>query len=273
MEKTDRPRLIAEIGENHEGDMRLAREMLNQAAHHGADLVKFQSFDEHDLSSDVAEDTRAWIRKVQLSEEDHRTLKGDAERYGVQFLSTAVNIRWAKFLADLGCRTIKLASLSLTNHQLIGFAAENFDEVFISTGMGTEDEIAAAIEVVGTKCSVTILHCVSQYPTRDSDANLLSVPYLRQKFDTSVGYSDHTIGTAACLAAVALGANLIEKHFTLDKAMEGTDHILSADPRELGEIANGIVRISAQLGQSGKNLSAGEVANRDLMRNLFVEGS
>lgn len=265
------PQLIAEIGENHLGDLALASKMVHKAARHGADIVKFQSFDEFDLSKNVDSDTRCWIRRVQLSESDLRELKAEAEIARVRFLSTAVNIRWAKFLAKLGCSAIKLASLSLTNLDLIQFAGHNFEEVFISTGMGAEDEIAAALDAVGVEAKVTILHCVSQYPTRDVDANLLSVPYLKQRFDVSVGYSDHTIGTDACLAAVALGATLIEKHFTLDKAMEGTDHILSADPRELSEIAQGIQRITAMRGNLGKHPGKGELQNRGPMRELFIE--
>lgn len=271
MEANIEPRLIAEIGENHLGDTALAAQMVRRAARCGADIVKFQSFDEADLSDDVDAETRDWIKRVQLSEEDQRALKAEAMAAGIQFLSTAVNVRWARFLAELGCPAVKLASLSLANLDLIRFAGENFEEVFISTGMGAEDEIAAALDAVGTKARVTVLHCVSQYPTRDADANLLSVPYLKQRFEVPVGYSDHTIGTEACLAAVALGANLIEKHFTLDKAMEGTDHILSADPRQLSEIAQGISRITAMRGSLGKNPLEGELENRGPMRRLFVE--
>ena len=271
MEAHIKPRLIAEIGENHLGDTLLAMKMLNRAARHGADIVKFQSFDEADLSEDVDEETRNWIRRVQLSEADQRALKIEAETAGIQFLSTAVNVRWARFLAELGCPAIKLASLSLANLPLVEFAGENFEEVFISTGMGVEEEIAAAMQAAGSKTRVTILHCVSQYPTRDDDANLLSISYLKERFDVPVGYSDHTIGTEACLAAVALGADLIEKHFTLDKAMEGSDHILSADPRELAEIAQGIDRISAMRGSLRKAPTEAEINQRGTVRSIFVE--
>lgn len=263
-------RIIAEAGENHLGDMDRAAEMVRQAAASGADFIKFQSFDERDLAPHVAEDTRGWIRRVQLSEDNHHRLYTEASRHGVQFLSTAVNVRWAAFLRELGCRQVKLASLSLTNHALVEYAGRHFDEVFLSTGMGVVEEIDAALTAVGAQTRVTLLHCVSQYPTPDRDASLLTVSYLHERFGRAVGYSDHTIGTVACLAACALGAELIEKHFSLDKTLEGTDHVLSADPAELASIAHGCRRIAGMLGTRSKQVAAGEAANREAMRSLFT---
>jgi sialic acid synthase SpsE len=264
-------RIIAEAGENHLGDIDRAAEMVRLAAASGADFIKFQSFDERDLAPHVASDTRAWIRRVQLSEDDHHRLHAEAARQGIAFLSTAVNCRWAAILRDLGCRRVKLASLSLTNQALLEYAGRHFDEVFLSTGMGVVEEIDAALAALGSRTRVTLLHCVSQYPTPDRDASLLTVPYLRERFGCSVGYSDHTIGTVACLAACAIGAELIEKHFTLDKTLEGTDHVLSADPAELAVIAHGCRRIAGMLGRRAKQVAAGEAANRDTMRSLFVD--
>jgi len=263
-------RIIAEVGENHLGDLDRALEMVGLAASSGADFVKFQSYGEEDLSAEVSDETRTWIRRTQLTVDDHHRLSEQAEQCGITFLSTAVNVKWAKVLRDLGCRAVKLASLSLTNHALLSFAGESFEEVFVSTGMGEIEEIKQALEAVGTRTNVTLLHCVSEYPAPDSHASLLSIPYLREKFHCQVGYSDHTIGTAACIAACALGAELIEKHFTLDKTLEGTDHILSADPVEMAFIAHGCRRVSNMLGALDKRPTEEELSNRTSMRELFV---
>ena len=138
--------------------------------------------------------------------------------------------------------------------------------------MGDVGEIDAAIEAVGSSPQLTILHCVSEYPAPDAHASLLSVPYLRQRYDCGVGYSDHTVGTVACLAACALGAELIEKHFTLDKTLEGSDHILSADPAEMAAITHGCRRIAVMLGSGDKTPNEQEIEARHLMRGLFTEG-
>jgi sialic acid synthase SpsE len=247
-----------------------ALEMVRSAARSGADFVKFQSYDEDDLSPEVDASTREWVRRVQLSEACHRRLLAEAQAAGISFLSTPVNVHWANFLCDLGLSAVKLASLSLTDEPLLRFAGESFEEVFLSTGMGDVDEIESAVEVVGDRARVTLLHCVSEYPTPDGDASLLSIPFLRERFNRDVGYSDHTIGTTACLAACALGAELIEKHVTLDKTLEGTDHICSADPVEMTEIVQGCRRIGRMMGIRGKTPAPGEVANRNVMRSLFV---
>ena len=264
-------RVIAEAGENHVGDIGRAKAMVHSAAKSGADFVKFQSYSVDDLAPSVDADVREWIGRVQLSEDNHHALHAEAEKAGITFLSTAVNIRWAKLLRDVGCSTIKLASLSLTNEELLTFVGEQFDEVFISTGMGDVDEVARAIDLLGIKPKVTVLHCVSEYPLPDAHASLRSISFLKERFGRPTGYSDHTIGTVACLGAVALGAELIEKHFTLDQTLEGTDHILSADPAELAEIVYGCNRIEAQLGQTAKLPTEEEIEARKIMRSLFIE--
>jgi N,N'-diacetyllegionaminate synthase len=265
-------RVIAEAGENHVGDIERARQMVRVAAKSGADFVKFQSFSTDDLAPTVDSDVRAWVQRVQLSVDDHHVLHTEAKQAGIVFLSTAVNVRWAKILREMDCSAVKLASLSLTNEALLSFVGEQFDEVFISTGMGNIKEIMRAIQLLGPKPRVTILHCVSEYPLPDSHASLRSIRFLKERFNLPTGYSDHTIGTVACIAAAALGAELIEKHFTLDKTLEGTDHILSADAAELAAICYGSRRVSAMLGEPDKRPSTHEVTNRDAARGLFVEG-
>lgn len=264
-----RIRIIAEIGENHLGDMERARTMVRLAAGAGADYVKFQSYDEADLGPGVDEGARGWIRRVQLTEADHRVLKAEAERWGAAFLSTAVNVRWARFLKDLGCETVKLASLSLTNEPLLRYAGTNFREVFLSTGMGEPDEVDRALKILGEDAAVTVLHCVSEYPTPDARANLQGIRYLQDRFGRPTGYSDHTLGTVACVAAMGMGAKVVEKHFTLDKTLEGTDHVLSADPVELAEIVQAARRVEVMLGASEKRPTEKEIAQRAGMRALF----
>ncbi len=266
-------RVIAEAGENHVGDMGRAVEMVHAAASSGADFVKFQSYSVDDLAPGTDADTREWVRRVQLSVDDHYLLSEAAGAAGITFLSTAVNVRWATFLQEMGCKSVKLASLSLTNEALMMFVAERFDEVFISTGMGDEEEVGKALIMLGSKPRVTVLHCVSEYPLPDARASLFSIPYLRERFGLPTGYSDHTIGVIACIAATALGAELIEKHFTLDKTLEGTDHILSADPAELAQIAYGCKRVAVQLGAGGKAPTEKELKGRQMMRSLFQERS
>lgn len=264
-------RVIAEVGENHLGDMNRALEMVRTAAASGADFVKFQSYESGDLLPGVTAEARNWIQRVQLSEGDHHVLRDEADRRGITFLSTALSVRWAALLRDMGCRVVKIASLSLVNRPLLEYVGAHFEEVFLSTGMGDLGEIETALQTVGSRARVTLLHCVSRYPTPDRDASLLTVPFLKKQFDVPIGYSDHTIGTVACMAACALGAELIEKHFTLDKTLEGTDHILSADPAELAEITHGCRRVAMMLGEYGKQLTEGEQASRASMRHLFRE--
>lgn len=271
MEVSLNVRIIAEVGENHLGDLDRALELVRLAARAGADFVKFQSYAVEDLRPNIEEDTRRWIEQTQLSREDHVRLRDEAKDVGIEFLSTAVNVGWASFLRDLGCRRLKLASLSLTNPELLQFAGENFDEVFVSTGMGDVAEIDAALEALGNRTGVVLLHCVSEYPTPDDHASLRSIEFMRDHFGVPVGYSDHTIGTTACLLACGLGVELIEKHFTLDKSLEGTDHILSADPAELTSLVRRCRRIQVLLGDCGKQPTPQEISQREHVRSLFQE--
>ena len=264
-------RIIAEAGENHLGDPGRMSDMVRLAAASGADFIKFQSYDVDDLAPGAEGETIDWIRKTQLTVDDHGRLKEEADGCGITLLSTPVNVRWATVLRDLGLSTVKLASLSLTDEALLEFAGSNFDEVLLSTGMGVESEIERALEILGERVQVCVLHCVSEYPTPDTHGSLRSITWLRERFGRPVGYSDHTIGTLAALAATALGAEIIEKHFTLDKTLEGSDHICSADPAEMAAIAHGCRRIAAMLGSVEKEPTPQEYENRGVMRSLFVE--
>ncbi len=263
-------RIIAEVGENHLGDIEIARRLVKSAHRAGADFVKFQSYDYRDLDKSVDEEIVNSIKKTQIRKEDHIVLKEICDNLDIEFLSTPVNVYWAKFLKEIGCKKVKVASLSLANEKLLSFVGEEFEEVFLSTGMGTIEEIKKAINIVNNK-KTTVFHCVSNYPVRDNQAQLQSITYLQKILDNDVGYSDHTIGIEACLAAASIGALVIEKHFTENKEYEGSDHILSADFKDLKNIVEMTKKIQSMQGIPEKILNEDEIQNKKIMRNLFIE--
>ena len=258
--------IIAEIGENHIGNMDMAKVMIAEAAEAGADMVKFQSYRGADVRDDDPE--RDWFDQVALSDEAHRELKAYAEAHGVDFLSSPFTIERARLLCEgLGLKKIKIASSEMTNHRLLDYVNGHADVVFLSTGMATVEEIAESLRHLSKVEDVHILHCVTQYPCEDADANLLAIRTLQSAFpDHKVGYSDHTIGIAAPLAAVAMGARAVEKHYTLAKNLPGTDHILSLTPDEFREMVEQIRRLEVMLGSSEKAPVPAELEIRDLVR-------
>lgn len=268
-----RTTVIAEIGENHMGDWDLARRMVVAAAEAGADIVKFQSY----LGTDVADDDpeKAWFTKVQLPDDLHGELKALAERHGVEFLSSPFTVDRARFLVErLGLRKIKVASSELVNVALLDYLNGRVDVVYLSTGMATLEEVGEAVGRLRRVPHVAILHCVTQYPTRDEDANLKAIETLREAFPGhAIGYSDHTIGMTAPVAAVALGASVIEKHFTLDRSLPGTDQILSATPEELRQLIRQIRQLEALLGSGDKRPVPAELSIREMVRHRFPKGS
>lgn len=267
-----RTTIIAEIGENHAGEMALARQMVIEAARAGADMVKVQSF----LASEVDEKDpeKEWFAKVQLSDEMHWELKGLAEREGVQFLSAPFSLSRARFLCEkLGLRKVKIASSEMLNLPLLDYVAQHAQTVFLSTGLAMLDEIAQALEHLEAVPNVAILHCVTAYPAEDAEVNLQAIEVLRRTFPgRAVGYSDHTVGIIAPLVAVSLGARVIEKHFTLDKTLPGTDHILSADPPELRQMVQMIRRVEELLGRPVKRPTPRELEVIELVRRRFPKG-
>lgn len=261
--------VIAEIGENHVGDMELATKMVAQAAQAGADMVKFQSY----LVSDVRDDDpeKEWFARVQLSDEAHHELKECAEKHGVEFLSSPFSIDRARLLCEkLGLKKIKIASSEMLNFPLLDYLNMNTETVFLSTGMATLEEIREALCRLN-RIQCYLMHCVTQYPARPEEANLRAISTLKAAFpQCPVGYSDHTVSPDACLAAVGLGASVIEKHFTLDKNYpEGTDHILSATPAEFGEMVARIRQLEIMLGDGIKQPSPSEREIVDFVRSRF----
>ena len=266
---SDRTIIIAEIGENHVGDMALARRMVIEAAASGADIVKLQSY----LASEVADDDpeKEWFVRVQLPDAMHLELKQLAEAHGVEFLSAPFSLDRARFLCEeIGLRKIKIASSELLNFSLLDYVAQRAETVFLSTGLADIDEVAEAVAHLERVPTVYVLHCVSSYPTQDEDANLLAIQAIARRFPNRfAGYSDHTVGILAPVMAVGFGARVIEKHFTLDKSLPGTDHAASATPQELRQMVEMIRRVEQLRGSGDKQPAACERAVRDVWRRRF----
>jgi len=305
--------VIAEAGVNHNGDRKLALDLIDAAHAAGADVVKFQTFSADRIvmstapkaqyqmaTTETKESQFDMLRKLELSREDHFVLVEHAQRVGIAFLSTPFDrVSLAFLVEELGMKTVKLPSSDLTNLPLVLDAARSGAKLIMSTGMASLGEIERAVNIVafgmtggGTPpadlgeldrlCNddklsellrqrLTLMHCTSEYPSPASDANLRAITTLSQAFDLAVGYSDHTEGAAVALAAVALGASVIEKHLTLDRTMAGPDHTASCEPDELSQLVNGIRAVEASLGGGRKVPTPREFDNRFAMRKgLFA---
>lgn len=261
--------IIAEIGENHVGNWDLAREMVIAAAEAGADIVKFQSY----LGADVedSDPEKEWFTKVQLSDDLHFEFKELAEKRGVIFLSSPFSLQRAKFLVErLGLCQIKIASSEMLNLPLLDYVNSCVPTVYLSTGLATLDEVQDAVRRLAKVKDLYIMQCTTQYPCQPGDANLNVIPTFKKAFpDRHVGYSDHTIGIRAAVAAAAMGAEVIEKHFTLDKALPGSDHALSVDPEELRTMVRQIREVETLLGDTQKRPTRGEEAIKYNVRSRF----
>ena len=278
--------MIAEVGVNHNGDLGLAKQLATVAKEAGADVVKFQAFKSEALVSKQAEKADYqkkttggdesqldMLKRLELSYEDFAELKHYCDSIGIEFSATAFDEDSLRFLVeDIGISFIKIPSGDLNNYPFLVRAASYGLPVIASCGMATLPEIKAALGVLKEhgSDSVTILHCNTQYPTPYEDVNLLVLNELRGELGVDVGYSDHTPGIEVPIAAVALGARVIEKHFTLDKTMQGPDHLASLDPCELQEMVSSIRHIEQALGSSEKQVTASEEANRKVARRSIV---
>src|SRR5437667_5540068 len=265
----NRALIIAEIGENHSGDWQLARYMIAEAARAGADIVKFQSY----LGSEVADSDpeKEWFNKVQLPDGMHFELKAYARQCGVEFMSTPFSLGRARFLVEeVKLRKIKVASSEMLNFSILDYINGHVDWVFLSTGLATLEEIKVAVAHLDRVPHVCLMQCTTQYPCPPDQANLLVLRTLQQMFPhLQVGYSDHTIGTLASTLARAFGAEVIEKHFTTDKTLPGTDHILSADPTEMAQLVRDIRAAEVLLGEAEKRPTHGEEAIKQMVRSRF----
>jgi len=281
--------IIAEAGVNHNGDEALALALVDRAADCGADIVKFQTFKadklvrkgaakaEYQQRTTGGGDQHSMLRSLELSDDLHRKLLERCTARGIEFMSTAFDEDSADFLVGLGMRRLKIPSGELTNHPFLAHLAAKNLPIILSTGMSTLDEVREAIAVLATERSrrgltaplgemLTILHCTSNYPTRLEDVNLRVIPTLVEALGLPVGYSDHTEGILIPIAAVAAGAVVIEKHFTIDRGLPGPDHTASIEPGELAEMVDRVRKVERALGVADKQPMASEIPVRDLVR-------
>lgn len=278
--------IIAEAGVNHNGNLDTAKALIDEAYKAGADAVKFQTFKAKNLASKTAQKaayqkqtTNAnqnqyqMLKQLELSYNDHIQLISHAKSLGIDFLSTAFDIDSANELFSLNLKAFKIPSGEITNLPLLRTIAKFQKPIILSTGMATMDEIAAAMRVFKDYIKledITILHANTEYPTPFCDVNLLAMNSIAKEFGVKFGYSDHTLGIAVPIAAVALGATMIEKHFTLDKNQPGPDHKASLEPDELKAMVEGIRAIELALGDGIKRPSPSEIANINIARKSIV---
>lgn len=277
--------IIAEAGVNHNGDIQIAKRLIDAAVEAGVDYVKFQTFKADNLVSKSAkkatyqsvnindgDDSQyTMLKNLELSHEDHLELMSYCSERNINFFSTAFDVEGVKYLNDLGLTFFKIPSGEITNYPYLKAVALCKKPVIMSTGMCSEKDIENALEVLVKfglpKGMVSILHCNTEYPTPMKDVNLKAMLSIKEKFQTQVGYSDHTLGIEVPVAAVALGAQIIEKHFTLDKTLPGPDHVASLEPHELKEMVLAIRNIElATSGDGEKVPSESETKNIAIAR-------
>jgi N-acetylneuraminate synthase len=280
--------VIAEAGVNHNGELDLARRLVDVAVDAGADVVKFQTFTAEALvqrnapkaeyqkvTTGTTESQYEMLRKLELSEDFHRTLAAQSRSRGIEFLSTPFDESAVDLLERIGVARFKLSSGEVTNLLLLQHVASKNKPVILSTGMATMQEIGAAMNALrdaGAK-DVSLLHCVSDYPTKPEDVNLRVMETIRSRFKVAVGLSDHTQGISVVLAAVALGAEFVEKHVTLDRNLPGPDHRASLEPSEFRAMVRGIREVEAALGTGEKKLTVGEASTLQVARRSLVAAS
>ena len=277
--------IIAEAGVNHNGSMELAKKMVEKAKEAGADYIKFQTFQPEKLVSKYAdkaeyqkkttgseESQLEMLKKLALTQEDFRELKEYCEQVGIGFISTPFDMDSIDFLEGLDMDFWKIPSGEITNLPYLIKIAQTGRPIVMSTGMCLMEEIEDAITWLKKSGvgEITLLHCNTQYPTPMEDVNLNAMQSLKRQFHLSVGYSDHTQGIEVPIAAAALGATVIEKHFTLDRTMEGPDHAASLAPEDLATMVHAIRNIEKALGSGEKGVSPSEIANRAVARKSIV---
>lgn len=280
--------IIAEAGVNHNGDLANAYKLIDVAAEAGADYVKFQTFKAENLVTKVAatadyqkKNTNSeheiqydMLKKLEISFEDHYKLRDYALAKRIGFFSTGFDLESLDFLSTLNMGMWKVPSGEITNLPYLEYIAKKKQPVILSTGMADITEVADAVEVfikAGlTLQQLTILHCNTEYPTPFEDVNLRAMPVLGHRFGTNFGYSDHTLGIEVPIASVAMGATVIEKHFTLSRELSGPDHRSSLEPLELKRMVQAIRNIEIALGHSLKQVSSSESKNRVVARKSIV---
>lgn len=279
--------IIAEAGVNHNGDIQMAKQLIDAAADAGADLVKFQTFsadrlvtayakkaDYQNLTTDVAESQHQMLRRLELDAEMHHTLMAHCAARGIGFFSTGFDIESVNLLVGLGQDHFKIPSGEITNLPYLRHIGALGRRTLLSTGMATLGEVEAAVDVLeaaGTaRENMVVLHCTTEYPTPMGEVNLRAMQSMGNALGVAVGYSDHTVGIEVSVAAVALGARVIEKHFTLDRNLPGPDHKASLEPAELAALVKAIRNVEVALGNGVKRPTPSETKNRPIARKSLV---
>lgn len=280
--------IIAEAGVNHNGSMLIAKQLIEKAVEAGVDIIKFQTFKSDKLVSKAAKQAEyqqrnigkkdegqlAMLKKLELTIENHYELIQYCKERNIRFWSTAFDMESIEFLHSLNMDLWKIPSGEITNYPYIKKIASYHERIILSTGMCELSDIKAALNVLikegVEKDDITILHCNTEYPTPYQDVNLKAMIEIGEKFGVKIGYSDHTQGVEVPIAAVALGATVIEKHFTLDKNMEGPDHKASLEPDELKAMVSSIRNIEQALGTGHKTISESERKNIEIARKSIV---
>lgn len=283
----ERTIIIAEAGVNHNGSIEIAKQLIDVAAQAGVDYVKFQTFCTDRLVSKEARMAEyqqnnirttttqyEMLKKLELSPEQHKILIDYCDTKGVRFFSTAFDLESIDFLGSLHLGLWKIPSGEITNYPYLKRISNYHEPVLLSTGMSVYEEISDSVKLLIdngiSKDMITLLHCNTEYPTPMEDVNLYAMQYLKDKFNIRVGYSDHTKGIEVPVAAVALGATVIEKHFTLSRAMEGPDHKASLEPDELKAMVASVRNIEKALGKYDKQVTPSEEKNICIARKSIV---
>lgn len=277
--------IIAEAGINHNGDLGLAKQMVFAAKKAGADAIKFQTFIAENLvtkdackavyqnrTTDKTETQYQMLKKLQLSYDDFYELKALCENLNIDFLSTPFDLESIAFLDKIQCAMWKIPSGEVTNLPYLIKIARTGRPIILSTGMCTLREVQQAIDILkrdGTR-DITLLHCTTEYPAPYEDVNLKAMLSMKEEFHMPVGYSDHTMGIEVPIAAVAMGACMIEKHFTLDQNMKGPDHKASLNPEELCDMVNAIRNVEKAMGNGAKEPAVSEIKNMGIARKSIV---
>ena len=278
--------LVAEIGFNHNGDLELAKNMIESAAENGADAVKLQTFVAREMISNtlMADDPNhpgneiplyEFFQRYELSRGDYKILIAHARTLNIPLFSTPFDDASLDQLVELGVPALKIASSDLTYTPFLERVAETGLPVVLSTGMGSDEEIGEALQALSKANSVTLLHCVSNYPSRYEEMNLRCLAGLRQRFELPVGLSDHTLDNLSAMVAASLGAVMIEKHFTTDRNLPGVDQSISIEPQELKNLKAELVHINEILGDDEKRIQPSEVpvklsARRSLVARMNI---
>lgn len=277
--------IIAEAGVNHNGDIEIAKKMIDAASAAGADAVKFQTFKAERIvainapkaeyqieNTNNTESQYQMLKKLEIDKETHLELMEYCKEKNIMFLSTPFDIDSVHMLMELGIEIIKIPSGEITNLPYLREVARQKKKVILSTGMSNMQEVKEAVDIIRQNGSedITVLHCNTQYPTPMEDVNLRAMISMREELELPVGYSDHTQGIEVPIAAAAMGATVVEKHFTLDKTMEGPDHKASLEPEEFRKMVKAIRNIEKALGDGNKNITESEKDNLSIVRKSIV---